>query len=305
MTMGTLRPKNERKPMKRALLLLATLVLAPLFAAQGGFEGGRPTHPLLLAGNGYFAIVNPDSSIAKRWGGGNNNDGWLLPNGHLLATDGTAWEADENGKRVWQYKATETKGGGVYACQRLPNGNTLIAENSTGTIFELSPSGERSNVIKVPLNEKNRHQTLRMVRRLPNGNTLVCRSGAAIVEIYDPAQKLVWSQRVPTLAFAAIQDAKGNVWVASLGQVQKWSPDHKLLWELKAAETGLPIKNMTGLHLLPNGNLIVGCYAYGKGVGAFEVTPEKKILWRYSSGKGSDSHMAVQLLDPAIATPNR
>lgn len=281
------------------------LAFASVAQERGRFEGGRPTHPLLLAGNGYFVVVNPDGSIAQRWGGSNNNDGWYLPNGHLLATDGSAWELDANGKCVWRYKAKDGTGGGVYSCQRLANGNTLIAENSTGTIFEQTPSGERINVIRVPLNKGNRHQTLRIVRRLPNGNTLVCRSGAATVEIYDTAQKLIWSQKVPTLAFAAIQDGEGNIYISSLGQVQKWSRDHQLLWELKASETGLPVKNMTGLHLLPNGNLIIGCYAYGKGVGAFEVTPEKKILWHYSSGRGNDSHMAVQLLDPAIKTPNR
>ncbi len=294
--------------MKPRLLLafLASLGFAALLPAQGGFVGGRPTHPLLLAGNGYYAVVNPDGTVARRWKGGNDHDGWLLPNGNLLAANGTAWEVDATGRRVWEYKSAEAKGGGVYACQRLPNGNTLIGENSTGTVFELTPAGERINVIRVPLNEKNRHHTMRMARRLPNGNTLVCRSGAATVEIYDPAQKLVWSQKVPSVAFAAVQDPEGNIYISSLGQVQKWSPDHRLLWELKASETGLPIKDMAGLHLLPNGNLIIGCYAYGKGVGAFEVTPKKEILWRYASGrKGNDSHMAVQLLDPAIATPNR
>lgn len=290
---------------KRILPLFAALCFAAPLLAKGRFEGGRPTHPLFLAGNGYYAVVNPDGAVARTWRGGNANDGWLLPDGHLLAADGSAWEADAEGRRVWQYKAAEAKGGGVYSCQRLPNGNTLIAENSTGSVFELTSAGERRNVIRVPLNARNRHQTLRMARRLPNGNTLVCRSGAAVVEIYDPAQRLVWSQKVPTLAFAAVQDAGGSVWVSSLGQVQKWSPDHRLLWEFKASETGFPVKNMTGLHLLPNGNLIVGCYAYGEGVGAFEVTPGKRILWRYASGKGNDSHMAVQLLDPAIVSPNR
>lgn len=291
--------------MKHALLLLAALCLAPLLPAQGRFEGGRPTHPLLLAGNGYYAIVNPDGTVAKRWGGGNDHEGWLLPNGNLLAANGEAWEVTPEGKRVWGYKSEIPTGGGVYTCQRLPNGNTLIGENSTGHIFELTPDGKKKHLVQVPIDTGNRHHTIRMVRRFANGNTAVCRSGAHTVEVYNPKGKLVWKQKVPSVAFVALSDDANNIYVASLGQVQKWSPDHKLLWELKASETGLPIKDMAGLHLLPNGNLIVGCYAYGKGVGAFEVTPEKKILWRYTSGKGNDSHMAVQLLDPAITAPNR
>ena len=286
------------------LLPALCLLAAPAWAQ---FSGGRPAHDLFLAGAGYYARVTPDGKTAQTWRGGNNNDGWLLPNGHILAADGSAWEADASGRRVWQYVSEDKTGGGVYSCQRLPNGNTLIGENSTGRVFELTPKGERLNVIQVPLNKANRHQTLRMVRRLSNGDTLVCRSGAGIVELYGPDLAKKWSQKVPGLAFAAVPDPAGNLYVASLDRIQLWSPDHRLLWEFVGARSGLPIRNMTGLHLLPNGNLVVGCYAYGKGdVGAFEIAPNKTILWRYAApNRGRDSHMAVQLLDPAIASPNR
>lgn len=290
----------------KSLLILALLTL-PTLAAWAQFTGGKPTHDLLLAGSGYLMRVTPEGQVVNTWRGGNDNDCWMLPNGHILVSDGTAWEADASGKRVWHYVAEEKTGGGVYAAQRLANGNTLISENSTGRIFELTPQGEKLNIIQVPLNAKNRHQTLRMARRLPNGDTLVCRSGDQIVEIYGPDLKLKWRQKVPGLAFAAVPDPKGNVYVSCLDRIQLWSPDHRLLWEFEAAKSGLPIKNMTGLHLLPNGNLVVGCYAYAKGeVGAFEITPAKTILWRYAANKRArDSHMGVQLLDPAIATPNR
>lgn len=277
-------------------------------AAAGTVERGKPSAPLFLAGNNYLATVAPDGSQQHRWPGGNNNDAWMLPSGNLLIADGRAWEADKNGNCVWEYRADDQTGGGVYSAQRLPDGSTLIGENSTGRIFDLTPAGEKKNLIQVPLNTGNRHQTLRMVRRLPDGSTLVCRSGANIVERYAPGKTdaPVWSQKVPGLAFAALADAAGNIYISSLNQVQKWSPKNELLWELKAAETGLPIKNMTGLHLLPNGNLVIGCYGYGKGIGAFEVTPEKKILWTYRSGEPcNDSHMAVQLLHPEITAPVR
>lgn len=286
-------------------LLLLTLAFCGHLAAKGGFEGGRPDHPLFLAGNAYYAIISPDGVPLKEWKGANNNDGWILPDGHLLGATGDAIEWDAEGREVWHYKAQEQKGGGIYSCQRLPNGDTLIGENSTGRIYARTPDGQTHGLIQVPLNERNRHQTLRMVRRYPDGVTLVCRSGANTVELYNAEGALTWQQKVPGLAFAALRDPEGNIYIASLGQVQKWSPEHSLLWELKASETGLPIRNMTGLHLLPNGNLIIGCYGYGNGIGAFEVTPEKKIRWTYRSGRANDSHMAVQLLDPAIQTPLR
>lgn len=293
--------------MNRCLsLIIATMVATSLWA--GTFTKGAPSAPLFLAGNNYLATIDTNGKQTHRWPGGNNNDAWRLPNGNILIADGRAWEADPTGKCVWEYRSEDQTGGACYSAQRLPDGSTLIGENSTGRIFEVTPTGEKRNFIQVPLNKRNRHQTLRMVRRLEDGSTLVCRSGANIVERYAPGanQQPVWSQKVPGLAFAAIGDKDGNIYISSLAQVQKWSPDHQLLWELKANETGLPIKNMTGLHLLPNGNLIIGCYGYGKGVGAFEVTPQKEILWTYRSDEPcNDSHMAVQLLDPSIQTPCR
>lgn len=290
--------------MKSLLILAFCLAVAPLRAA---FEGGAPTHALLIAGGGVVAELTPKGDLMRQWRVGNVNDAWRLPNGNVLVADGAAWEATPAGKRIWEYKSTEGTGGGVFSCQRLPNGNTLIAENSTGRIFERTADGRDLNLIQVPLNEQDRHQTLRMVRRLPNGETLVCRSGVGIVERYGANGKLVWSQKVEGLAFAAVQDPAGNVYVSLLDRIQLWSPDHKLLWEFVGKDSGLPIKNMTGLHLLPNGNLLVGCYACGpKDIGAFEVTPRKSVLWRYTTPeRGRDSHMAIQLLDPAIVTPNR
>lgn len=296
----------------RAVVLLLALGVAPAASVlraqtpQGGFEGGRPAFPLMVAGNGYFAILSPEGTELRRWPGGNNNDAWLLPDGALLAATGEATEWDAQGTKRWGYASEVKQGGGVFSCQRLPNGNTLIGENSTGQIFELTPEGDKRAVIQVPLNQGNRHQTLRMVRRYPDGTTLVCRSGANTVELYDAQGTCFWRQQVPGLAFAAVRDGEGNVYVSSLAQIQKWSPEHQLLWEFKPAALGLPIANMTGLHLLPNGNLVVGCYAYGpKQYGAFEVTPDKRLLWHYNSGRRYDSHMAVQLLDPAIVTPLR
>lgn len=290
--------------------LVAGLSLAVIGRAQeapkGGFELGRPDYPVMLAGNAYYVLLNPDGSEVRRWRGNNNNDGWLLPNGHLLGATSQAEEWDEQGNKVWEYVAKETTGGAIFSCQRLPNGNTLIAENSTGRVLEVTPEGEQVNCLQLPLNKSNRHQTLRMARRYPDGTTLVCRSGANTVELYNLMGECTWSQKVPGLAFAAVLDGERNVYIASLGQLQKWSPTHELLWEFKPQALGLPIVNMTGIHLLPNGNLVVGCYGYGpQHYGAFEVTPAKQLRWAYRSGRKWDSHMAVQLLDPAIQSPLR
>ena len=64
--------------------------------------------------------------------------------------------------------------------------------------------------------------------------------------------------------------------------------------------SGVTIGAMCGVHVLPNGNIAVGVYgAYkgGKGNGLFEITRERKLVWRYSNPKVDKYMMGVQVLD--------
>jgi hypothetical protein len=92
------------------------------------------------------------------WSWGQNelagpHDAQMLGNGHILLFDNglgrgysRAVEMDPaSGKIVWQYKAdppesfyTASKG----SAQRLPNGNTLLAESDKGDAFEVTQQGE-------------------------------------------------------------------------------------------------------------------------------------------------------------------
>lgn len=81
------------------------------------------------------------------------HDAQVLENGHILVFDNglgreysRAIELDPtSGDIVWQYEAdpptrlyTESKG----SVQRLPNGNTLLAESDKGYAFEITPDGD-------------------------------------------------------------------------------------------------------------------------------------------------------------------
>jgi hypothetical protein len=59
---------------------------------------------------------------------------------------------------------------------------------------------------------------------------------------------------------------------------------------------------MCGMHLLPSGNIAIGCYAAyknGEGTGLLEITRSKKLVWRYANPKADGSTMAVECLDAA------
>ncbi len=103
-----------------------------------------------------FIINWPANEVVWAWGHGvlsGPHDAQVLPTGNIMVFD--------NGLRrdwsrvvemnpltreiVWEYKAPEptdfyTRGGG--SAQRLPNGNTLISESSTGRAFEVTTDGE-------------------------------------------------------------------------------------------------------------------------------------------------------------------
>jgi len=102
------------------------------------------------------AIVDWDAKkVVWAWGQGElsgPHDAVILPSGNLLVFDnglGRGWsrvlEIDPRSRTiVWQYRApdpksfyTQTRG----ANQRLPNGNTLIAQSDSGRAFEVTPDG--------------------------------------------------------------------------------------------------------------------------------------------------------------------
>ena len=120
------------------VLLAAETVTADTQLVFGNLDG-----QLLATGAGR--VVKLDQKGNELWSckGANVSDVWLLPNGNVLFADKEAKEINPvTGTIVWRYKAEFDKGGGVFGVQRLENGNTLVAENSTGRILEVDYKGD-------------------------------------------------------------------------------------------------------------------------------------------------------------------
>lgn len=266
---------------------------------------GKLEGKLLAAGDGRVLLLNADGAIAwQQQAGGLVHDVWMLPNGNVLYADGASvTEVTPEKKVVFQYKAADQHGGGTFACQRLANGNTVIGENSTGKVLEVDPQGKVVFQLQTKDAKPGDHHNQRMVRKLPNGNYLVCHSGAHVVREYKPDATIAWEQKTPNLAFAAIRKANGNTLVSTLGALIEYRPDGTIAWEFKNSDIpGLTITNMTGMHLLSNGNIVTGCYqAYqgGRGCGLLEITPDKRAVWNFASPQTAGTLMAVQKLTAA------
>ncbi|MEI6653180.1 MAG: hypothetical protein WCP45_00285 [Verrucomicrobiota bacterium] len=278
----------------------ATATVMPTPVA-GTLEG-----KLLAAGDNRILILNADGSIAWEHRTSLTHDVWMLPNGNLLYADGASvTEITPEQKVVFQFKSAQQHGGGTFACQRLANGNTVVGENSTGKVLEVEPLGKVVFELQTKDFKPGDHQNQRMVRKLDNGHYLVCHSGKHFVREYQDDGSVVWEQATPNLAFAAIRKANGNTLVSTLASIIEYQPDGSIAWEFKNSDIpGLTITNMTGMHLLPNGNLVIGCYsAYqgGKGCGLLEIAPDKKAVWSFTSPTTAGTMMAVQKLTAAGA----
>lgn len=289
------------KIIRPAIILLALMTFG---LAGSGVITGTTGGTLLAAGDNKVMILSDQGAIEWEHPAGLTHDVWMLPGGNVLFADGASvTEVSPGHQVVFQYQPAAQQGGGAYACQRLANGNTLVGENSTGKILEVTPAGRIAFELQTQPVTPGQHQNLRMVRKLPNGNYLACHSGAHVVKEYTPKGEVVLELKVANLAFAAIRTDQGTTLVASLDKITEFDAQGKTVWEFSNADIpGVKITNMTGLHLLPNGNLVTGCYSaydHGQGTGLLEITRDKHLVWRLADPHLAHSMMGVQKLDPA------
>lgn len=287
---------------KRLCVMLAMVWACGVQAAdEPPVMTGTPSGQVLVGGSGHLMILSPAGEVVWEHKTALVHDAWMLPNGNILYADSGVTEVTRDHQVVFSWKSDVAGGGGAYGCQRLANGNTMIAENSRGRIIEVDPQGKEVFAMDVPPGKQGDHNNLRLARKLPNGNYLVCHKGSNYVGEWTPEGKMVRQIKLDSIAFAAFVTPKGTTLVSSLGKVTEYDSEGKVVWEFRNTDIpGTKITNMTGVQLLANGNLVIGCYAAyqaGQGCGLFEITRDKKLVWSYAKPKGDGSLMAVQLLD--------
>jgi len=211
-----------------------------------------------------------------------------LPNGNILFGYGGqptgVREITSRGETVFDYVSKSHQ---VFGCERLANGNTLVAEQEPCQALEVNPKGEIVHVTPLTTNAKGFHLQVRNVHKLANGNILSAHEGEGAVREVDPNGKVVWEYTGVTNTGEAQRLSNGNTLIC--GGTQKRlievTPDKQIVWEFKADDA--PELNLTwvsSVQQLKNGNLLVGNFIRGqegKGAHAFEVTRDKKIVWKW------------------------
>jgi outer membrane protein assembly factor BamB len=227
-----------------------------------------------------------------------------LPNGHVIYAYGGGptgvQEVDRDHNVVWNYVSKCPQ---VIGFSRLPNGNILVGEQGPCRAVEINRKGETIRSVPLSTSEVPYHRQVRNLHKLPNGNILAGHEGEGAVREVDPTGKVVWEFTQIPDAPEALRLKNGNTLIACGTQKRLIEVERsgKIVWEFGPAD--VPDLNLTwvaSLQILKNGNVVVGNFIRGqegKGVHAFEVTRDKKVVWRFADHERYKSITTIRVLD--------
>lgn len=201
---------------------------------------------------------------------------------------------------VWDYVSPSPQ---VMAGERLPNGNTLLAEQGPSRVVEVNPKRQVVASVSVPNAEQAFHRQLRLVHRLRSGNVLAAIEAEGAAREVDPNGKVVWEIKGLADVYEALRLPNGNTLVACGAQkrVIEVTPGGNTVWELTAQDVPeLNLTWITSLQRLRNGNVVIGNFLRGqegKGSHAFEINRAKKVLWTFADHAMVRTATMVRVLD--------
>lgn len=233
------------------------------------------------------------------------NDVWMLPNGHVLFNTGKGVKEVTRDKQVvFEYESKSD----IYACQRLPNGNTFVGESNSGKLLEIAPDGRIIKQISlIPDTVDAGYAYMRNARRLLNGHYLVAHYGLDVVREYNKNGKMIMEIPVKGGPHSVVRLPGGNTLVACSDhngepKVVEFDKKGRVVWQvLKDELPGIQLKFMTGLHRLPNGNTVMtnwlGHNQFGTAPHAIEITPDKKVVWTFTNASFIQTMSSLQIID--------
>ncbi|QDT30325.1 hypothetical protein Enr10x_56910 [Gimesia panareensis] len=293
------------------VLLFSISCLATGATATAG-ENDAIRHSFLGVGKANRAvIVGEDGTIEWKFDMP-ASDGWVLPSGNvLLALYGTkefphggVVEVDRKTKQIlFQYKGQQKE---ISTVQPLADGTFLVAElGSEPRAIVINRQGKIVKTTPLQCQQKNTHMQTRMLRVLPNGNYIAPHLLDFAVKEYDPEsgevlQVIATDERgreKRDWPFTAIRLKNGNTLIACTNgnRIIETDPQGKIVWSVTNADLGENLfADACGAQRLPNGNTVIASYrAKGDQVKLFEVTPDKKVVWRYSGLKSGFHHFQI------------
>lgn len=295
-------------PVLRSLAML--LAICGLFAVWESYASGNSIQHRLLFfeyGKGPNRLIELDGKGKLVWEYRPPSIAVIfqvLPGGNVLFAYGGkptgVREIDRRGNTVWDYVSHCEQ---VLGSSRLPNGNTLLAEQGPAQAVEVNPRGEVVHVTPLKTTQEHFHLQTRNVHRLANGHILAAHEGEGAVREVDRDGKVVWEYTGVENAGDAQRLPNGNTLISCGTQkrVIEVTPGKKIVWEFSAADAPeLNLIWVSSIQVLKNGNLLIGNFLRGqegKGAHVFEVTRAKKVVWKWDDHTLIKSLTTVRALD--------
>lgn len=254
---------------------------------------------------GKVFIVSAAGQVEWEYPAPSCNDLWVLPNGNLLFNTGHGVREVTRAKEVvFDYQSKSE----IYACQRLPDGNTFIGECNAGRLLEVAPDGKVVKELRLlPEGEDGGHAYMRNARRLANGHYLVAHYGAQVVREYDADGGIVTEIPATGGPHSVARLANGHTLISCgdlVGGSRVFEVDSggNVVWQVQGDELpDISLKFMAGFQRLLNGNTVMcnwlGHGQFGKAPHLIEVTPDKQVVWTFADHVAFRTLSSVQLLD--------
>ena len=312
-TVALFAPRNRLS--QSATLLLAMLCFVLSFAFASIVHAGDETtikHSFLGVGKANQAVIIDEDGAVEWKFDMPASDGWVLPNGNVLLAlygtkefpNGSVVEVDRKTKQIlFQYKGRQKE---ISTVQPLPDGTLLIAElGAEPRAIVVNRRGDILLTTPLQCQKKNVHMQTRMLRALPNGNFIAPHLLDFAVKEYNPVTREV-VQVIKTddrgrdkrdWPFTAIRLENGNTLISCTNgnRIIETDAAGKIVWSVTNEDLGEPLfQDACGAQRLPNGNTVIASYrAKRDQVKLFEITRDKKVVWRYSGRQTGFHHFQI------------
>ncbi|MFM7316141.1 MAG: PQQ-binding-like beta-propeller repeat protein [bacterium] len=279
-----------------------------------------PARRLLGADKGSVALVDDSGQVFWQYQNkAEAHDLHLLPNGNVLlpVSRTKVVEITPENKIVWSYDAQPRTGYNgrveVHAFQPLPDGRVMLAESGNKRIVEVDRDGKIAFEMELTVEHPHPHRDTRMVRRLDHGGYLVCHEADGKIREYDRSGKVLWSYQLDlggrprsdghgpeghgVEVYGAIRLKNGHTLIGGGNNNRVLEVDQagKIVWSIDQKELpGITLAWVTTVTALPNGNIVVGnCHAGPGQPQLFEVTRDKKVVWKFENFKTFGNGLAA------------
>ena len=292
--------------------LCAAISLSVFFSLATSPASAEITHSFLGLGKANQAVIVAEDGTVQWKFEKPASDGWVLPSGNVLLAlyptegfpGGGVVEVDRETKKiVFQYQGQQKE---ISTVQPLSKDRFLVAElGPEPRALVIDRKGKILKSTPLQCQTNNFHMQTRMLRVLPNGNYIAPHLLDFAVKEYDPDTGKVLGT-FPTddrgrekrdWPFTAIRLKDGNTLIGCTNgnRIIEVDAEGKIVWSVSNEDIGENLfDDACGAQRLPNGNTVITSYhSSGERVKLFEVTREKKVVWRYSGMQHGFHHFQI------------